>query len=105
MHSVGDRFMADSLSYLCERCGGKKAAATNTPGRYSDHQVDDCLFSLKETLHGQFGLYSAPMSMSVVDQLNQIATTLLNLRSQIEDYKTRIERLEMNPLDRLARET
>lgn len=85
MWQLGERLEANSWHQDCSRCGLPKRSDNNFPGRWIEHQVDDCIWSLKTiVLESQKELYEIKMTM--------------------KDLKERLGVLEMNPLDRLARE-
>lgn len=82
---LGDRHRSEPYYSNCSRCGGQKVQDTSRNGSWIDHQVDDCLFSLR-------------MKNEDFEKKNQ------ELKNENQELRRRIELLEMNPLDRLARE-
>ena len=104
MFSIGDRFKSEPGSSICGRCGGSKQQFTGQH-TWQDHQTDDCIFSLKERLFGSYGDSISPIDGSVANQLQQALRAIETLRVECDDYKKRLVLLEMNPLDRIARET
>lgn len=85
MWQIGDRLEAKSWDQHCDRCGQPKKYDTNFNARYIEHQVDDCIWSLKKI---------------VVDDQKRIT----ELQNQLNDLLMRVKELESSPLDRLAKE-
>ena len=85
MWELGDKLKADSWHVECDRCGLTKKSDPNSPGRWIEHQVDDCIWSLRGV---------------VLDSQKKLAEHEMSIKDLIE----RVKILEMNPLDRLARE-
>jgi hypothetical protein len=103
MRQVGDRLVHETWNLVCCRCGGIKIRDQSN-SHYIDHQTEDCVFALKERIYGtQLSTWTGSQ-IAICEELTRTRGELETLKATVSDLHERIKILEMNPLDRLARE-